>query len=204
MNRILTAAMLTASAFVLCTVLTLSASMAEDTTTKKDNSPEICEGLYALCTSAPCVPDPENKDSKAICSCEVNKGINFGYSSCDSREKKTDDYGVTNLISTYSFAQGPSKPVLSCPKGKPWTDCLDKSCTVNPLNPLNAYCKCDIIRDEAFVTYGGDCNMLTCDNGYWSGATVEAYIEASTLLSEKMGIKDFPVVYCPGMKPKAD
>ena len=73
---------------------------------------------------------------------------------------------------------------------------------LNPLNPLNAYCKCDIIRDKAFVTYGGDCNLLTCDNGYWSGATVESYIEASTILSEKMGIIDFPVVYCPGMKPK--
>lgn len=204
MSRIPTAAMLTVFAIFFCTAITHSAARAEDLKSGKDDNPNVCEGLYALCTSAPCVPDPDNKDSKAICSCEVNTGINFGYTACDTRKPETGRHGVTTIVSTYSFAQGPSHPVLSCPKGKPWTDCLDKPCTVNPLNPLNAYCKCDIVRDSAFVTYGGDCNLLKCDNGYWSGATVESYIKASTLLSEKMGIKDFPVVYCPGMKPKAD
>ena len=204
MNRLSTTALVLVSAILICIALAIPASRAEDQKAGKDDNANVCEGLYALCTSAPCVPDPENKNSKAICSCEVNTGINFGYTSCDTRKPKTTEYGVTAVISTYSFAQGPSKPMLSCPKGKPWTDCLDKPCTVNPLNPLNAYCKCDIIRDEAFVTYGGDCNMLTCDNAYWSGATVESYIEASAILSAKMGIQDFPVVYCPGMKPKTD
>ncbi|MGH7850955.1 MAG: MauE/DoxX family redox-associated membrane protein, partial [Thermodesulfobacteriota bacterium] len=113
-------------------------------------------------------------------------------------------YGVKTLVSTYSFAQGPSKPVLSCPEGKPWTNCLDRPCTVDPMNPLIAVCKCDIVRDSPFVTYGGDCNTLTCDTGYWSGATVESYEEGSALLFHKMGLDGIPVTYCPGMKPKAD
>jgi hypothetical protein len=42
---------------------------------KGSDSGIICNNEYVLCTSAPCVPDPSNPDSKAICSCEVNKGL---------------------------------------------------------------------------------------------------------------------------------
>lgn len=192
MNRIL----------VLVALLTLGAYGAAAETGSSGEEGIICEGLYALCTSAPCIPDPENRESKALCSCEVNKGINYGHTSCDQRTPAKDDYGITTLISTYSFAQGPSRPILICPEGKPWTDCLDRPCTVNPMNPLSAMCKCDIIRDKEFVTYGGECNTLSCDTGFWSGATVGSYIEASNQLSKKMGIGDFPVTYCPGMKPE--
>ena len=65
----------------------------------------ICNNEYVLCTSAPCVPDPTDPDSKAICSCEVNKGKNFGMSQCKARTPVTDSNGVTKVLSTYSFAQ---------------------------------------------------------------------------------------------------
>ncbi len=200
MNRILLAAALIVSVVLAVAAVTGSAARAE---AEKDGvKANICKGLYALCTSAPCIPDPENRESKALCSCEVNKGINYGHTSCDERTPSKDDYGITTLISTYSFAQGPSKPILICPEGKPWTDCLDRPCTIDPMNPLRAMCKCEITRDTAFVTYGGDCNTLTCDSGFWSGATIGSYIEASNQLSKYMGMRDFPVTYCPGMKPK--
>jgi len=169
---------------------------------KDDAKGIVCEGRYALCTSAPCIPDPENTDGKALCTCEVNEGINFGYTQCSERTPSTSGHGVMTLVSTYSFAQGPSKPVLSCPKGKPWTNCLDRPCTVNPMNLLSALCKCDIVRDKAFVTYGGDCNTLTCDTGYWSGASVGSYMSGSDQLFQKMGMDKIPVTYCPGMKPE--
>ncbi|MFI5323651.1 MAG: hypothetical protein ACHQ6U_09010, partial [Thermodesulfobacteriota bacterium] len=124
------------------------------------------------------------------------------YKHCSERIPKTNEYGVKTLISTYSFAEGPYKPMLSCPKGKPWTNCLDRSCTMDPMNPLSALCKCDIVRDKPFFTYGGDCNTLTCDMGFWSGATVESYIGASDQLYRKMGLRGIPVTYCPGMGPK--
>ncbi|MEX0999524.1 MAG: hypothetical protein WD000_06155 [Thermodesulfobacteriota bacterium] len=123
----------------------------------------ICKNEYVLCTSAPCVPDPSKPDSNAICSCDVNKGLNFGLSQCDSRTPVTDSNGVTKVVSTFSFAQAPTKPVLSCPEGKPWTDCLDQPCIVDPLNPLKAICTCKIVRDKPFDTFGGDCVSLTCD-----------------------------------------
>ena len=70
------------------------------------------------------------------------------------------------------------------------------------MNPLNALCKCKIVRDKPFITYGGDCNTLKCDTGYWSGATEGSYIRASDQLFQKMGLKGIPVTYCPGTEPK--
>jgi len=167
----------------------------------KSSSGIICDNEYALCTSAPCVPDPSNPDSKAICSCEVNKGKNFGMSKCEARTPVTDSNGVTKAVSTYSFAQASTKPVLSCPVGKPWTNCLDQPCIIDQMNPLKAICTCEIERYQPFLTYGGDCNVLTCDNAYWSAATSEAFNQGSLELIKTMGLKEIPAEYCPGMKP---
>jgi len=69
------------------------------------------------------------------------------------------------------------------------------------MNPLKAICTCKIVRDQPFATYGGDCNTLTCDTGYWSGATVGSFVGASKDLMKAFGIEDKPATYCPGMKP---
>ena len=168
----------------------------------ENNSGIICENEYALCTSAPCIPDPSNQDSKAICSCEVNRGQNFGMSSCEKRTIVTDSNGVKKALSTYSFAQAASKPVLSCPAGNPWTNCLDMPCIVDQTNPQKATCTCEIVRDKPFLKYGGDCNVLTCDNAYWSAATSEAFLQGSLELMKAMNLKDNPAQFCAGMKPK--
>jgi len=162
----------------------------------------ICNNEYVLCTSAPCVPDPSNPDSKAICSCEVNKGLNFGLSQCEARTPVIDSNGVTKVLSTYSFAQAPTKPVLHCLEGKPWTNCLDQPCIVDQMNPIKAICTCKIVRDQPFETFGGDCNSLTCDTGYWSGATLGSYVGASKELMKAFDLEDEPARYCAGMKPE--
>jgi len=77
-------------------------------TTIRSGSGTICNNEYVLCTSAPCVPDPSNPDSRAICSCDVNKGLNFGMSQCEARTPVTDSNSVTKALSTYSFAQAPT------------------------------------------------------------------------------------------------
>jgi len=168
---------------------------------KNSNTGIICDNQYVLCTSAPCIPDPSNPDSKAICSCDVNNGKNFGMSECDARTPVTDSNGVTKAVSNYSFNQAPIKPALLCPAGKPWTSCLDKPCIIDPMNPLKAICTCDIEREESFVTFGGQCNTLTCDNAYWSAATADEITGANTVLMKAFGVKDNPVQYCPGINP---
>ncbi len=162
----------------------------------------VCEQGYALCTSAPCIPDPSDPDKKAICSCEATDGKSFGLKECSQRKPSTDANGVTMVTSSYSFAQAPTNPILVCPAGKPWTNCLDSPCIVDPMNPLHAICTCDLVRSEVFVTLGGDCNAITCDTGYWSGATVSMIRESSAPLLKELGIGTTPVTYCPGLEPK--
>lgn len=187
-------------------IFALSAAiiLSLDTTAQADKgSGIVCSNKYVLCTSAPCVPDPSNLGSKAICKCDVNSGKNYGMSPCDARTPATDSTGVTKALSTYSFVQAPYKPVLTCPAGKPWTDCLDQPCIVDPMNPLKAICTCKIKREEPYVTYGGGCNVLSCDNAYWSGATLEAFNQGSIELVKAMGLKSVPTKFCPGMNPES-
>ena len=192
-----------ASVLFLVAVFIASACMVAGAFAQNDNSKKgnICEGEYVLCTSAPCVPDPTNSDTKAICECDVNIGKNFGFSKCEDRAAEKSKDGAVRLKSTYSFAQALTNPVIICPSGKPWTNCLDRPCTVKPLDPLHAICYCDIERTSRFVTYGADCNGLTCDSGFWSGATIEQFIDASNQLTKAFGMEENPTAFCPGFKP---
>ena len=162
----------------------------------------VCDQGYALCTSAPCIPDPTDPDKKAICTCEATAGKSFGTKECSQRKPSTDANGVTKITSNYSFAQAPMKPVLICPAGKPWTDCLDSPCIVDPMNPVRAICTCDIMRSDVFVTLGGGCNTETCGTAYWSGATLGMIDSGTAVLVKEMGMEKSPLTYCPGMQPK--
>jgi len=190
---------------VITLIITFSVSLftlAALADTDKSGSPGIiCENTYVLCTSAPCIPDPSDPDTKAICTCDVNNGKNFGTSECSERAPVTDANGVTRVLSTYSFNQSPTNPVLYCPKGNPWTFCLDQPCIVDPMNPLKAICTCKIDRTQPFITFGGECNTQTCATAYWSGATVSDFDGASQELMKAFGLKDNPAQYCPGQDP---
>jgi len=188
--------------FIFMTILISGLSFNYQSFAENEPEGNVCDNEYVLCTSAPCIPDPSNPDTKAICACEVNKGLNYGYSDCEARTPNTGVNDVRKALSTYSFAQALGKAVLACPKGKPWTDCLDQPCIVDPKNPIKAICACKIVRDQAFVTYGGRCNTLTCDTGYWSGATVDSFLFASKEFAKKMGLDEMPAMQCPGQKAK--
>lgn len=168
------------------------------------DTPAVCDTQYALCTSAPCVPDPTDRSGAAICECEVVEGANYGTSLCGDRAPRTHANDVTTVLSEYSFAQAPTHPVVSCSGDSPWTDCLDQPCTVDPKNPLRAICKCDIVTGEDFVTYGGSCNTNSCIRSFWSAATPQDFLDGSAALIDKMGLSDAPYTFCPGMNIDAD
>lgn len=161
-------------------------------------SPVICTQEYALCTSAPCMPDPRHT-GYAICSCDVKQGDSAGYTSCKQREPKVNSDKTTHIISTFSFAQFDTKKALTCPKGMPWTDCVDSPCTVNPMNPEQAICSCPIKNEQSFFTFGGDCNTTTCATGFWSGATDKAGTELRNAMFKKLNIttNPWPNAACP-------
>ena len=156
----------------------------------------ICNETYALCTSAPCIPDPNNP-AKAICSCDVENGISFGKKTCSKRRAYEDSYGIKHLVSTYSFAQYKEKKTMWCPDGTPWTYCLDMPCTVDPKDPTKAICSCDIKREGKFLTLGGDCDTSTCETAYWSGAPGADTQAAMGVLTKALGLDNFPENYCP-------
>jgi len=137
---------------------------------ESNSEPFICNQVYALCTSAPCIPSPHNPDY-AICDCDVHKGNSAGFTDCKSRKPNQDNYGALHIVSTFSFEQFSTKKQMQCSQLSPWTDCLDKPCTVDPQNPNRAICNCKIKLAQAFITFGGNCNTQTCITGFWSGAT---------------------------------
>ena len=129
----------------------------------------VCEQTYALCTSAKCLPDPNNA-GKSLCECAVQQGKSAGFTTCDKRKPYLDQYRATHVISTFSFEQFGSKKSLSCPKGAPWSNCVDMPCTVDPQNSDRAICLCELNVTQAFFTFGGNCESDACTSGFWSGA----------------------------------
>ena len=154
-------------------------------------SPIICTQEYALCTSAPCIPDPRNPDY-AICSCVVENGDSAGYQTCDKRTPKKGPFKARQVSSTFSFKQFNSKKSMSCARGKPWTDCLDAPCIINPMDKKKAICSCKINHDQAFITFGGGCDVNTCATGFWSGATITTSRALRKALFEKLNITQNP------------
>ena len=139
--------------------------------TSAANSPRaiVCAQTYALCTSARCIPDPEDA-SKTICECVVQQGKSAGFGSCEKRKPTIDQHDVMHLISTFSFEQFSMKKSMNCAKGQPWSNCVDMPCTVDPQNPKRALCICRLHLAEDFFTFGGNCDSKSCANGFWSGA----------------------------------
>jgi hypothetical protein len=108
----------------------------------------LCKHQYALCTSALCIPQPDDP-TKAICFCDVEEGASMSSVPCNTIQPSTDANGIRTVYSAFSleqFKQG--KKVLRCSSGTPWTWCLNKRCTVDPSDPKKAICVCDVLRTE--------------------------------------------------------
>lgn len=157
----------------------------------------LCRQQFALCTSAPCIPQPGN-DKVAMCSCDVEDGPSLASVACDTVKPSTDTNGVRTVYSQFSLKQWQQgKKTLTCQSGAPWTWCLNKPCTVDPANPKKAMCACDIVRTGASITAGGNCNAATCNTAYWSAAPADAFSDATIFLLKQLNIKRSPVRACP-------
>jgi hypothetical protein len=162
---------------------------------------QLCKHQYALCTSALCIPQPDDP-IKAICFCDVQEGASMSSVLCNTIEPSTDANGIRTVYSAFSleqFKQG--KKVLRCSSGTPWTWCLNKRCTVDPSDPKKAICVCDVLRTGEWITLGGNCDTGTCTTGYWSGATVKDFNEATSFMVKALNLDHSPVEWCPGAKP---
>jgi hypothetical protein len=119
---------------------------------------------------------------RAICFCDVQDGASMASVPCNTIQPSTDANGIRTVYSAFSLEQfKEGKKVLRCPDGTPWTWCLNKLCTVDPSDPKKAICVCDVLRTEEWTTLGGNCDTGTCTTGYWPGATVKDFNQATSL-----------------------
>ena len=156
----------------------------------------LCQQQFALCTSAPCSPEPDNP-KVAICSCDVEDGPSLASVACDTVKPSTDANGIRTVYSQFALKQWQQgKKTLKCPSGTPWTWCLDKPCTVDPANPKKAICACDVVRTGEWITAGGNCNTATCNTAYWSAAPLDAFSDGTDFLLKSLKLKKSPVTWC--------
>jgi len=157
----------------------------------------LCNQQFALCTSAPCVPQP-GSPNVSICVCDVQKGPNLATVECDTVKPSTDADGVRTVYSQFAltqFAQG--KKALKCESGTPWSQCLNKICTVDPANPNKAICACDVVRAGEWQTAGGECDTATCKTAYWSGALLGDSRNNAEFMMGQLKITNSPAEACP-------
>lgn len=182
--------------YIVPVVAVLAVATVYDKTSDSSGQMQLCQHQYALCTSALCVPSPDDA-TKAICFCDVEEGASMSTVPCDAIKPSKDSYGIATVYSTFSlkqFTQG--KKGMKCPEGTPWTWCLNKRCTVDPTNPKKAVCTCDIKRTGEWTTLGGDCNTTTCKNGYWSGATITDADGGNAFLTKMLKLDKSPMTWC--------
>ena len=65
-----------------------------------------------------------------------------------------------------------------------------------PSDSKKAICVCDVLRTEEWITLGGNCDTATCTTGYWSGATVTDFNEATAFMVTALSLDQSPVKWC--------
>jgi hypothetical protein len=132
------------------------------------NQANFCEGTYALCIKAACsgIPTLDRLGNyvidRALCSCDVVKGVSMGPGSCEDRALVTQQ-GRSYLISAYSNRDNSTNPKTN------WAWCYGAPCVVDENNPDKATCTCPIMQSP-MSTLGGNCRQDAC-NGIWSAAS---------------------------------
>jgi hypothetical protein len=130
--------------------------------------PSICSGPYVLCAYAKCLPIPGEKD-KALCHCTVESGYSIGNKSCQTRVE-TSAEGYDYLDSRYF----PVKKYVSCHNKRPWANCYNSKCLIDPEDGTKAFCTCVTEKDKGDYVYANDsCDTNGCDSGMISSYVVK-------------------------------
>ncbi len=151
---------------------------------------------FALCSYAPCRPIPGNP-SKALCDCDVFDAVSVGNGSCEARATKPGPHGLTRVASAFSLIEIPERPLMTCPEGSVWTQCLDAPCLIDPDDASKASCTCDVQTTGVARTYGGGCDTSTCADSFWSAATPAQVEGGIAAISKHLGVDPPQDRVCP-------
>jgi hypothetical protein len=172
--RPLTTICLAVSLLALPTSVEAALGTGAGTAEEIQNQANFCEGTYALCIKAACsgIPTLDRLGNyvidRALCSCDVVKGVSMGPGSCEDRAP-VKQQGRTYLISTYSNRDNNTHRTLTCTDPKTtWAWRYGAPCVVDENDPDKAACTCPIMQSP-MSTLGGSCREDAC-NGIWSAA----------------------------------
>lgn len=161
---------------ILACVSTSALAAADDFT--------LCDGKYALCTTAKCTPVPGQEDTVS-CACKVENGYSVGKQACQDAKANGDQ-----VKSRYY----PVKYHAICSNSRPWAWCLDKPCTVDKNDPAQATCACTAVKEQGnYVIVTKSYNESTCTTGIVSSATVQQSAEITGFLKTQEKLKPFPI-----------
>jgi len=136
-----------------------------------------CNQKYGLCPAASCIPNPTDS-TQAYCSCDVVNGVNYslGNDSCEKVKGYTSKNGQEVIYSTFSpIIQSMGYKKTNCPPQDINLNCMNKICSVNPNDPSNAICVCDVSDNQGldWLTFNKNKTPTTCN--YQSGASAQDY-----------------------------
>lgn len=150
----------------------------------------VCQGTYALCTTAKCtsIPVPAGSPPKLLCSCDVKQGYSAGAKSC--QEVTGDPPHPGQSIRSRYF---PIKWMAVCSNSRPWASCLDSPCAVDA-DTTKAKCTCEEVTTptQTYVVTVDSYNGSTCTTDIWSSANVEGVFQITAFLQDSE-LKPFPI-----------
>jgi hypothetical protein len=167
-----------------------------------DNSggSRICDGRYALCSSAECKPiDGDPTHVKCACEGPLN-GLNIADSSCQARTNiLTSTFSLWDITAT---SQKPAKTVMNCTgeNANKWAFCLDAPCKQEG---SGVSCTCQLNARSDYVIFTSAC--ATNDKALraacaktWSSASQPELMSGYSQLAPFYGNPP-KLAYCPAI-----
>ena len=173
--------------------LTLVSNLAAQSRPGEKQEFDVCDGTYALCTSAKCTPisQPEGGRPHYLCTCEVKyNGDQPNYSVGSHQAGTSACTGITrvppdvNMKGTIPSRYYPVASYATCTNNRPWAMCLNDPCKVvkekvHGVDTLVAKCTCEAPPKEPPTTPyvavpqpGTTPSSEACTKGTISSATV--------------------------------
>jgi hypothetical protein len=139
----------------------------------------VCQGTFALCTTAKCKrPEGVNGPSLSLeCLCDVETGYSAGKKSCADITQAPPTQGQP-ILSRYS----PIQSMAVCAARVVYAQCLDSPCTVD-LDKSKAKCTCTAEESlGSHVVVKGTANDAMCRSAAWSSASLEDLMQITGFL----------------------
>jgi hypothetical protein len=151
----------------------------------------VCDGTYALCTTAKCVQTATA--GVLSCACDVkyapsnNLSAGGGGQMCRAVPRKQPTPGMVVPSRYY-----PIKSYVACSNARPWGWCLDMPCIVGT-DTSQANCLCTVAKDQGTYLFVTDYYHTDgCDKETISSATVEGSNQLTNFLKSTR-LKPFPI-----------